>query len=154
MRYAHIIGDIVENVIEAEPEVIPTLEGLYIRSDSAQIGDLWTGTEFVPQPPPQPNCGSVISKLAYFQRYPSDKWFALKEAKDPTAAYAKEVFDLASVIDLADPRTQQLLGLLTISTPATQEQFGKTYLLTKEEADKILNTPVSAAEVPAFPLAK
>ncbi len=110
-----------------------------------------------PPPPPEPSYGTIISKLAYFQRYPQQKWFALKSSKDANAIYAREVFDLATVVDLSDPRTSQLVGLLTDTSGATPEQLianGKDYMLTQSEADAILKTPVAALEVPAFPLAK
>lgn len=110
-----------------------------------------------PPAPPAPSYGTIISKLAYFQRYPQEKWFILKDAKDATAIYAKEVFDLATVVDLSDPRAIQLVDLLTNKTGISDTELansGKSYLLSQEEANSILNTPVSVLEVPAFQLAK
>ena len=50
MRYAKLNGNTVENIIKATPEFVAG-KPEYIQSDTAQIGDVWNGSEFTtPEP--------------------------------------------------------------------------------------------------------
>ncbi len=50
MRYTKLNGNTVENIIKATPEFVSG-KPEYIQSDTAQIGDVWNGSEFTtPEP--------------------------------------------------------------------------------------------------------
>lgn len=56
MRYALISGDTVVNVIvlDGEPELDLPAGQILVASNTAEIGDTWTGGAVVPQVPPPP----------------------------------------------------------------------------------------------------
>lgn len=46
MRYVEIKENQVINTIEADEEFISNIVGLYVRSDTAEVGDYWNGNSF------------------------------------------------------------------------------------------------------------
>lgn len=140
MRYAIIENEMVVNVVESDAPV-------GVASETANIGDRYENGEFIkPDPAPQlaPAESFGISKLAFKNRFPRDKWKAAKAAASVSIDMADffEDFELALFINLQDPRTiASVNDLADISVPVE-------FRLTAEEVANVIETPCQPGEEP------
>ena len=97
-----------------------------------------------PAPVIEPQPSFSISKLAFKNRFPRDKWKAAKAAAAVNVDMADffEDFELASFINLQDQRTiASVNGLADISVPVE-------FRLTAEEVSAVLDSPCQPGEEP------
>lgn len=87
-----------------------------------------------------------ITKLAFKNRFPREKWKAAKLASssDRDVADFFESFELATYIDL--DRQDTINQVISLS----QESIPESFRLTEQECDAVLNTPASPDEIPLF----
>lgn len=87
-----------------------------------------------------------ITKLAFKNRFPREKWIAAKLASSTDVQMEDffETFNLSTYVDLKRPDTIQSVMFLT------QETVPESYRLTEQECNTVLNTPAQPEEIPLF----
>lgn len=108
------------------------------------VEDNYEHFRFVATPEPDEIKTWNITKLAFKNRFPREKWKAAKAASviDADVADFFESFNLATYIDLQRAETRQQVTNLT--DPSVPESFR----LTEEELDSVINTPARPDEIP------
>jgi hypothetical protein len=141
MRYAIIENGIVVNIAEAE---FPLADN-WIAGETANRGDTYVDGTFIPsEPEPEPEPPWRLTKLAFKNRFPREKWIAARQAAAANALLADffESFELATFIDLQQGETRA--GVMALTADAIPEAIR----LTLAEADAVLTTPAAAHEMP------
>lgn len=164
MEYALIKNNKVENVIVADPDFIQNifldwdhiepLDTLHEQGLGVGVGWSWNEIEgFIapvitePEPEPIPVVDTwKITKLAFKNRFPRNKWIAAKiaSANNPVLSDFFETFELSTFIDLQ--RQDTISSVNTLKDVSTPESFR----LTQEEVDAVLLVPAQPDEIPSL----
>lgn len=148
MRIALIKNNVVANIIESELAWALTLgyDAAVEASADADIGGGYADGVFTAPPSPRegesqppPGLGTRITPLAFINRWAQEEEIAIRTAaKDSVAIEALIArVQLASFIDLADPRTVAGIDALVSAG-----------LLTQARGTAILTDPVQSVELP------
>ena len=155
MKYALIKNGIVENVITASPTFVATLTGfdhieaLDAPEELRSAGPGWfydEATGVFSEPPQLQEDTWKITKLAFKNRFPRQKWIAAKVAAQSSPAMADffETFELATYIDLQ--RQDTITDVASLKHASVPESFR----LTEEEYAAVMEVPASPEEIPTF----
>ena len=155
MNYALIKNGVVENIIVADEAFVSTLTGydhieaLDTPEEQKVAGPGWlydavTG-EFS-EPPVVNNDTWKITKLAFKNRFPRQKWIAAKAASSVNQEIADffETFNLATYIDLEREDTIADVSYLK------NELIPESFRLTEAEYAAVMLVPAKPEEIPTF----
>lgn len=149
MQIALITGGTVVNIIESTLEFAQTLsyDDAVVATTDACLRATYVDGVFAPPAaePEEPNklplsYGTRITPLAFIDRWTPEEEVAIRTAAKTSVEVESLIarVQLATFIDLADPRTVAGINALVAAN-----------LLTAERATAILTDPVQPAEVPA-----
>lgn len=88
----------------------------YIPEDDpdSKMGKMWTGTEWLDLPEPEPVPETVFSRLAFRTRFTFDERIAMETATHPVMLVIKGDFAACEFVDITDPRTVQAVQAMTV----------------------------------------
>ena len=142
MKYAQIINGKVHGVFEYNPlpDFAPNIVMVLVDdvTPEPQAGWGYDGTDFSePEPVPDPNYGTRISRLAFKLRMTADERKAIRLAAESNA-------DLYDFMDLLSDSTY--IDLTRAETVAGVGQLETAGLIASGRGDEVLNTPVTQEE--------
>lgn len=110
-----------------------------IIADESFVETNYPGHYRLVGPEPPPYYGTVISKIAFRFRFTDEEYVGILTAAKTNIEVASwvETFNMATTIDLANPRTATGLEKLVVAN-----------LLTQPRANQILTDPVQPGELP------
>ena len=152
MRYAIIESGIVINVIEADPEHLPSLPGQQLlASETAGVGWAYADGAFTP-PVTQPPAAldTRITRLAFRNRFTQAEKVALELAAldNPAASTAQRQQAAALRSYLKDLDAATFVDLERPDTVAGVQSLGAAGLLAEGRGAVILTAPIEAHERP------
>jgi hypothetical protein len=155
MRYALIKNGVVDNVILGDEDFVAhlTAQGVYDHiealdtAEEQKVGgpgwlyDAATGVFTEPvQEAPAPVEVWQITKLAFKNRFPREKWIAARASTEVALVDFFESFDLATFIDLKS--AEVIAAVSSLAQEATPVEFK----LTQAEVDAVLTVPAQQGE--------
>jgi hypothetical protein len=155
MRYALIKNGVVDNVILGDEDFVAhlTAQGVYDHIEALDTpeeqkvggpGWLYDAATGVFTEPAQEAPVAVevwqITKLAFKNRFPREKWIAARASTEIALVDFFESFDLATFIDLKSAE------VVTAVSSLAQETTPVEFKLTQAEVDAVLTVPAQQGE--------